>query len=97
MHNHVREALDSRKFIPDDIASMMKLLIACQPLTMDQMGMLRYEAAKLMDHYLYSSSNEVMSSDSEVNKHVMCHDLIKKYFIWMLLHVFLTIFLYLGW
>ena len=31
LHNHVREALDSGKSIPDDIASMMKLLIACQP------------------------------------------------------------------
>ena len=74
--NHVREALDSGKFIPDDIASMMNLVIACQPLTMDQMGILKYEAAKLVDHFSYSSSDEVMSSDSEVKKHVICHYLI---------------------
>ena len=68
--------MDSGKFIPDDIASMMNLVIACQPLAMDQMGILKYEAAKLADHFSYSSSDEVMSSDSEVKKHVICHYLI---------------------
>ena len=65
---HVREALSSGKFIPSDIVSMMNAIITLQPLTLKEMGCLKYESNKLIDCYIISSSDEseIMHFENEV-------------------------------
>ena len=58
---HVREALSSSKFIPSDIVSMMNAIIAWQPFTLEELTCLRYEANKIIDCYMLSSSDECES------------------------------------
>ena len=57
LRKHVREALSSGKFIPSNIVSMMNAIIAWQPLTIEQLSHLRYEANKNIDCYMFSVMN----------------------------------------
>ena len=69
LHKHVRKALSSGKFIPSDIVSMTNAIIAWQAFTLEELACLRYEANKIIDCYILSSSDESESLLFETEVH----------------------------